>query len=256
MDSESHEERASGAVGVARQGARDSRAHPRRAAGVVLAAVVVAVAFVLRYPNVRTAPGYLALVVVTPLLFGVVLALSRPVLGRQVPSAISIALRSALALILMLDFGFFVIVGFIRTEAHDTAPVFVTPTVVARSHGTATPGVTPTSARELMGQFDHRQGIDTAAGTAILGMTAGNLYVLRLQDFAASHGPDLYVYLSRVAAPTTSADVMNGLEVAPLKATSGNQNYSLPASFDPGAYKAVVIYCKSFSTIFGYATLA
>lgn len=223
---------------------------------MLAAVVVVAVAFVLRYPNVRTAPGYLALVVVTPLLFGVVFALSRSVLGRQVPSAISNALRSALALTLMLDFGFFVIVGFIRTEARDSAPVFVTSTVVATSHAAATPGATPTQVRELRGQFDHRQGIDTAAGTAILGTSSGHLYVLRLQDFVASHGPDLYVYLSRVAAPTTSADVMDGLEVAPLKATSGRQNYSLPASFDPAAYKAVVIYCKSFSTIFRYATLA
>lgn len=48
---------------------------------------------------------------------------------------------------------------------------------------------------------------------------------------------------------------MSGLEVSTLKATSGDQNYTLPAGTDPAKYKAVVIYCKSFSVIFGYANL-
>jgi hypothetical protein len=49
---------------------------------------------------------------------------------------------------------------------------------------------------------------------------------------------------------------MRGLEVGKLKATAGETNYTLPAGLDLGQFKAVVIYCKSFNVIFGYANLA
>jgi hypothetical protein len=239
---------------VARTETRGPRVHAWRAAIAFVVALIVAVGLVVKFPNLTGKPGYLALVALTPLLTGAAVALSRPVLGRGIPGAVSLILRFALVLSVALDLFFFVVVGLIQTKANDTAPVFITTTAASTIGTTATPAAT--APPELTGQFDHRQGIDTASGKATLGTTAGGLSVLRLQDFAASHGPDLYVYLSTVALPTTAADVMNGLEVGPLKATSGNQNYSLPAGFVASRYKSVVIYCKSFSTIFGYATLA
>jgi hypothetical protein len=41
-----------------------------------------------------------------------------------------------------------------------------------------------------------------------------------------------------------------------LKATHGNSNYALPDSLDLGTYRSVVVYCRSFSVIFGYANLS
>ena len=80
--------------------------------------------------------------------------------------------------------------------------------------------------------------------------------MLRLEQLNATHGPDLYVYLSAVASPSTRDQVMSGLEVGKLKATSGDLNYFPSASLDIAKYKSVVIYCKSFSVIFGFANLA
>ncbi len=86
-------------------------------------------------------------------------------------------------------------------------------------------------------------------------MTSDNQLVLRFEQLQAANGPDLHVYLSRVASPSTTEQVMDGLEVGRLKATTGSSNYALPAGTDPSQFKSVVIYCKSFSTIFGYANL-
>ncbi len=222
-------------------------------AGVLLVALAIALGIVIKFPNLNDTVGYLALAVATPILGGFTLAFWRPVLGRKIPTALTVALRTALAAVVLLDLGFFVLVGFIRTEANDTAPAFITRVPTTTTETTATPQ--PTEPPQFTGVFDSRQGLDTASGNVILGTTAGGLYVLRLQHFATSHGPDLYLYLSKVAVPTTSAQVMDGLEVSALKATSGNQNYTLPAGIDVTVYKSVVVYCKSFSAIFGYATL-
>ena len=107
-----------------------------------------------------------------------------------------------------------------------------------------------------MGTFDHRAGPETVSGTAILGSTETNSAVLRLEQLQATPGPDLFVYLSPVTSPTTADQVMRGLEVGKLKATAGETNYTLPAGLDLGQFKAVVIYCKSFNVIFGYANVA
>jgi len=80
--------------------------------------------------------------------------------------------------------------------------------------------------------------------------------VLRLEQLQATPGPDLFVYLSPVTSPTTADQVMCGLEVGKLKATAGETTYTLPAGLNLGQFKAVVIYCKSFGVIFGYANLA
>ncbi len=45
------------------------------------------------------------------------------------------------------------------------------------------------------------------------------------------------------------------LELAPLKGSTGNQNYELPAGFEAARFKSVVIYCKAFSVLFSRAAL-
>ena len=142
--------------------------------------------------------------------------------------------------------------------AHDAAPSFASS---ATATHTAAPGAgasatIPASPATRKGTFDHRAGPETVSGTAILGSTDTNTAVLRLEQLQATPGPDLYVYLSPATSPTTADQVMRGLEVGKLKATTGETNYALPAGLDLGQFRAVVIYCKSFSVIFGYANLA
>jgi hypothetical protein len=50
--------------------------------------------------------------------------------------------------------------------------------------------------------------------------------------------------------------VESGYQVGRLKATRGDSNYVLPDDVDASKYLAVVIYCRAFSAIFGYANLS
>jgi hypothetical protein len=45
------------------------------------------------------------------------------------------------------------------------------------------------------------------------------------------------------------------IQLAGLKGNQGNQNYDLPAGFDPAAYRSAVIWCRAFNVVFGYAPL-
>jgi uncharacterized surface anchored protein len=96
---------------------------------------------------------------------------------------------------------------------------------------------------------------DFASGTATVGTVTNGALQLALTRFAATNGPDVYVYLSREASPITTAQVMNGYEVGQLTATSGDIVYALPATLNLREYRSVVVYCRSFSVVFGYANL-
>jgi hypothetical protein len=45
------------------------------------------------------------------------------------------------------------------------------------------------------------------------------------------------------------------VDLGDLKGTTGNQNYTIPASVDLGNVKSVSIYCERFHVNFGAATL-
>ncbi len=79
---------------------------------------------------------------------------------------------------------------------------------------------------------------------------------MRLNRAKAANGPDLYVYLTRTGSPARDSDIKAGLELGKLRATQGNLNYELAGSLDLTQFKAAVVYCKSFSTIFGFANLS
>jgi hypothetical protein len=220
--------------------------------------ILVAMALLFVFPNLLGNPGYLALALLTPLLGAATLALMISGARRRVPAPAANLLRGALAVVMALDLAAFVLPIFVAGHTgHDTAPVFVSPTTAQTTQPATSATATPVLATRS-GQFDPRSGShgDSVSGTAILGVTADGSAVLRLQGLQATNGPDLYVYLSKVASPASSAQVMNGLEVSKLKATSGDSNYTLPAGTDIAQFKSVAVYCRSFSTLFGYANLA
>ncbi len=113
---------------------------------------------------------------------------------------------------------------------------------VALSRGSFVPGSTPG---------------DRASGSATVYAIEHGTQVLRLEDFATTNGPDLFVVLSGNANP--DADGIGAKEhyvqLAALKGNQGNQNYDLPANLDLGQYKSVVIWCRTFNIVFGYAAL-
>jgi len=227
--------------------------------GILVVSLVAAASVVVVFPNLRDNFGFLALAVLTPPLAGLSIAVTRSGLRYVLPRPLLLVVRGALALIVVLDLVVFALPMFTgATVAHDAAPSFAS--LAAATH-TAAPdaGASPTvpaAPAPRKGTFDHRAGPETVSGTAILGSTDTSAAVLRLEQLQATPGPDLFVYLSPVTSPTTADQVMRGLEVGKLKATAGETNYALPAGLDLGQFKAVVIYCKSFNVIFGYANLA
>lgn len=102
---------------------------------------------------------------------------------------------------------------------------------------------------KLLGNFiGVGDGIHNAEGLATVIPLDGRS-VLRLEDFRSTNGPDLYVYLS------TDKQASEFLDLGRLKANNGNQNYEIPDGTDLSKYDTVLIWCKSFSVLFGSAAL-
>jgi hypothetical protein len=107
------------------------------------------------------------------------------------------------------------------------------------------------------GTFSDRDAVHRGSGVATLERDQRGVTLLRLSDFRVTNGPDLYVYLTAGAAPDTPEDVTRGgVQVGRLKASEGGFTYELPPGTDPEAYRAAVIYCLRFRTIFSVAPLA
>ena len=92
-------------------------------------------------------------------------------------------------------------------------------------------------------------GIHDAQGDAFTVPIEDGSNVLRLENFKATNGPDLFVYLS------TDKDASKFVNLGELKASSGNQNYEIPDEIDLTQYNNVLIWCKAFGVLFGSAEL-
>jgi hypothetical protein len=222
--------------------------------GFLAAGALVAVAFLLRFPNLLSNPANLALTTLTPIAIGLALGIQFSGLARRLPGLTVNGVHAVAAVLIALDLVVYAGPLFISgNTGKDTAPAFVsTATTVPNAGATATTAPATT----LSGVFDHRAGVDTVAGNATLGKTSDGKVILRFENLNSANGPDLHVYLSKQASPATTQQVMDGVEVGKLKATTGASNYELAASTDVTQFKSVVIYCKSFSVVFGYANFS
>jgi hypothetical protein len=99
---------------------------------------------------------------------------------------------------------------------------------------------------ELIGVND---GIHNAEGQVKILKLNDRTSFLRLEDFRATNGPDLYVYLS---VDKSASDFVN---LGRLKGNVGNQNYEIPEGIDLSKYTTVLIWCQAFSVLFGSADL-
>ena|SRR5918993_1495029 len=100
---------------------------------------------------------------------------------------------------------------------------------------------------EFVGAND---GIHNAEGQVkVLKSNDNTNNFLRLEDFKATNGPDLYVYLS---TDKSASDFVN---LGRLKGNIGNQNYEIPEGTDLSRYPTVLIWCQAFSVLFGSTEL-
>ena len=102
----------------------------------------------------------------------------------------------------------------------------------------------------FLGEFvGVNDGIHDAEGMAKVIQLGDASMILRLENFKATNGPDLYVYL---ATDNSASDFVN---LGKLKGNIGNQNYGIPEGTDFSKYHAVLIWCQAFSVLFGSAEL-
>ena len=93
-------------------------------------------------------------------------------------------------------------------------------------------------------------GIHDAVGEVFVIEAEDGSKFLRFENFKASNGPDLYVYL---ATDETASDYVS---LGKLKENIGNQNYLIPPGSDLSNQDTVLIWCKQFSVLFGSAKLS
>jgi hypothetical protein len=95
------------------------------------------------------------------------------------------------------------------------------------------------------------------SGTASLLMLPDGTHVVRLENLASSDGPDVKVWLSDLEAGGDWFKYRSGryIDLGPIKATHGNQNYVVPPGADITGLGTVVLWCDRFSVSFGSAAL-
>jgi hypothetical protein len=76
-----------------------------------------------------------------------------------------------------------------------------------------------------------------------------NKYILALENFTSSNGPDLHVYISKEVQP------VNYIDLGKLQSVSGNQQYSLSGNINFSEYKYALIHCQRYNHLFGSAEL-
>lgn len=119
----------------------------------------------------------------------------------------------------------------------------------ARSPAPTAPTGTPVVVRA----GDFRSGEHRTTGRALLVRLPDGHYLVRLEHLDTSDGPDVHVVLAATAAGSRS--VGDHLRLGRLKATSGNQNYVVPAGTDLSRFRSVAVWCRRFAAVFGNAPL-
>ena len=81
----------------------------------------------------------------------------------------------------------------------------------------------------------------------------GNTYIKFADDFSASKGPDLKVFLSplSVADATGKTAAEGALNIGELQKTKGAQEYLVPADVNIADYSSVLVHCEKFSVLWG-----
>ncbi len=91
-------------------------------------------------------------------------------------------------------------------------------------------------------------GSESVSGQAKIYLT-NNQYMLKLENFNTSNGPNLKVYLSTAASPS------NFISLGDLKSTNGNQVYEISGTPDFTKHMFVLIHCERYNHLFGSADL-
>lgn len=94
-------------------------------------------------------------------------------------------------------------------------------------------------------------------GAAVVFELPDGRRALRLDPFFVTPDDDLFVWVTEAEAPRTSADALFAphVQLAPLKATAGPQNYLLPPELPLERVRSIVIWCEPVRTAYAAAPL-
>lgn len=108
-----------------------------------------------------------------------------------------------------------------------------------------------------VGDFRDADGFHRGSGQATIYRGPDGSYLLRLEEFKVTNGPDLRVVLSPNQDPGNPGEVTapGHVELGKLKGNIGNQNYEIPSDVDISSFQSVVIFCEPFKVIFSVASL-
>ncbi|MCA9485612.1 MAG: DM13 domain-containing protein [Nanoarchaeota archaeon] len=98
------------------------------------------------------------------------------------------------------------------------------------------------------GNFIDADDFHMTKGEAMV-LEDGSGRYLRFENFEATNGPDLKVYLS------TDLEASDYVSLGDLKGNIGNQNYEIPEGTDLEKYNNVLVWCEAFGVLFGSADL-
>ena len=107
------------------------------------------------------------------------------------------------------------------------------------------------------GSFRDQDGFHKGSGLARIYQGPDGSYLLRLDDFKVTNGPDLHILLSSHPDPKNRSELKDTgyFDLGKLKGNIGNQNYPIPDGLDIAAQMSVVIYCAPFHVMFSVAPL-
>ena len=91
-------------------------------------------------------------------------------------------------------------------------------------------------------------GSEKVSGVAKI-YTMNDKFMLQLENFSTTNGPDLKVYLSKAASPSAF------ISLGALQSTNGNQVYEIPGKPDFTQHRFVLIHCERYNHLYGSAEL-
>lgn len=126
---------------------------------------------------------------------------------------------------------------------------------------TAVPEPDPTMIGEsstvvAQGAFVGADAAHQGSGSARIVRRGDGDFVLQLEDFSVTDGPDLYVYLSSSTAPGSGGALGSYVDLGLLQSATGDQTYDIPDETAVEDYASVVIYCLAYEVLFAHAPLS
>ncbi len=109
--------------------------------------------------------------------------------------------------------------------------------------------ITNLNEQTLLLQGTFVAGVHATTGTVKVYEDKDKKRSLIFENFKTDAGPDLRIYMAEDKAIT------NFVEISDKVSTTGSYSLAIPANVDLKKQTTVAIWCKSFSVLFGSATL-